>query len=1189
MKIIYRLFLFFLILSTVAILVTGGLSYYSAHEALREQTISGLRSTLNSRISHIKNKVILRQEEGAIIAGTYLARQLRSDGNNDPQDIARLQQHLDYIIGNLRHSDLRADENTDVVSSLEYVGIRDVEGKVIANTNHQMIGVKPYMPPSFYTRINKEGFVFDGYAYDSLTGRHFLMVYSVIHDHRDGKFAGFVVLKINNHNLKRICFDFEGLGQTGEFLLAQKVGDSIRFIIPVRNGAGLPEVSFDSHHALPIQLALSGKEGGGVVVNYAGKEVLAVWRPINELGWGISLELETAEAFAPIAQLRNRVLISLLLMAGIIIAFYIFYFSRSVVTSVDKLVSVFTRISRGEVVENVEVDTKDEFGKLSEAANETIGYLNRIIAHADRLSREEYFQDFVPRDANDRLGNALQKMTQSLREFDRLNRETIWLQNAISKVNDALRGDSTLNDIADRVLRVIASETGAALGAFYRFSEETGLLHFSAGFALPAGSNVNELAPGAGIAGQAALEQKVMVVSPVPRSYFKINSLLGETEPAHLIAIPLLFKGRLRGVMELGSLSPFTPLMQQYLEDISEVVAVAVTTAENRKRIQELLEESQAQTEELSQQQEEMQQQTHRLMASEEELKQQQDELVENNRQLEEKSLLLQQKASELEKISRFKSEFMANMSHELRTPLNSIMLLSKLLGNNTQENLTGEQLEFARIIYNSGNTLLTLINDILDLTKIEAEKMELHLSKTDFRSLCSNLDENYLPLAKEKGITYTCQPGNKLPEYIISDSIRLEQILKNLISNAFKFTEQGEISMEVMHLTAAESEKESGRAEEMIRFTVSDTGIGIEPEKLEVIFEAFQQADGSTRRKYGGTGLGLSISRQIASLLGGLITVKSVPGKGSAFSLYIPVDSTGVVASGSGTEVADSVRLETPAVTHTGSSPRPAPKNAKVLVVEDNLNHRLALVKFLQSMGVECLEADSVAAALTVINREGPGCIILDMGLPDANGYDLLENIKKNKHTAMLPVLVYTGMSLSQDDEKKLNQYADAIIIKTANSYRRLADELLLALNRSPLGKGTAFPYIKDTALKNKTILLVDDDVRNIYSISKLLESHGMNVITALNGAEALSLLGEKEGVEMVLMDMMMPEMDGYTAIGKIREEIRWKKLPVIAVTARAMIGDREKCLKAGASDYVTKPVDGDQLLALIRIWLYK
>lgn len=1189
MKIIYRLFLFFLILSAIAILVTGGLSYYSAQEALREQTINGLRSTLNSRVTHIRNKIELRKEEAAIIAGTYLARQLRSDGNNDPQDIARLQQHLDYIIGNLQHATIPAGTDTDAVSALEYVGVRDLNGKVIANTNHQMIGERPYLPPSLIARINNEQLVFDGYAYDSLADRNFLMVYAIIRDHRDNRFAGFVVLKINNHNLKRICFDFEGLGQTGEFLLTQKEGDSIRFIIPVRNVAGPPEINFNSSRAQPTQLALTGKEGSGVVENYDGKEVLAVWRPIPELRWGISLELETDEAFAPIAQLRNRVLITLLLMAGILIAFYIFYFSRIVVTSVDKLVSVFTRISKGEVVESVEVETKDEFGKLSVAANETIAYLNRIIAHADRLSRGEYSETIHPRGESDRLGNALQKMTASLQEFDRQNRDTIWLQRAVSKVNDALRGESTLNEMADRVLRMVASDTGSALGAFYRFSEETGMLHFSAGFALPSGSKMNEIAPGAGIAGQAALEMRIMMVSPVPRSYFKINSLLGETEPAHLIAIPLLFKGRLRGVMELGSLSPFTPLMQQYLENISEVVAVAVTTAENRKRIQELLEESQAQTEELSQQQEEMQQQTHRLMASEEELKQQQDELVENNRQLEEKSLLLQQKASELEKVSRFKSEFMANMSHELRTPLNSIMLLSKLLSNNTKENLTVEQLEFTRIIHNSGNTLLTLINDILDLTKIEAGKMELHLSKTDFRSLCNNLDENYLPLAKEKGITYTCRPGNELPEYIISDSLRLEQILRNLISNAFKFTEQGAISMEVMHLAAGEAEKETGRAEEMIRFTVSDTGIGIEPEKLEVIFEAFQQADGSTRRKYGGTGLGLSISRQIATLLGGLITVRSVPGKGSAFSLYVPVDSTGVVASESGTGVAESLRNESSVVAHTDGKPKSAPKNAKVLIVEDNLNHRLALVKFLQSMGIECLEADSVNAALTAINSAKPGCVILDMGLPDANGYDLLESIRKNKHTSNLPVLVYTGMSLSRDDEKKLNQYADAIIIKTANSYRRLADELLLVLNRAPLGKSMPLPYIKDTALKNKTVLLVDDDVRNIYSISKLLESHGMNVITALNGTEALTQLEENREVEIILMDMMMPEMDGYTAIGKIRQHARWKKLPVIAVTARAMMGDREKCLKTGASDYVTKPVDGDQLLALIRIWLYK
>lgn len=778
-----------------------------------------------------------------------------------------------------------------------------------------------------------------------------------------------------------------------------------------------------------------------------------------------------------------------------------------------------------------------------------------------------------------------------------------------------------------------------------------------------------------------------------------------------------------------------------------------------QKEQQELLK---SQTEELKAQQEELEEansgleeQAQKLKASEEELKVQQEELMQANQELEEKSQLLeeknqavnekneeleaasyelQQKAEELALSSKYKSEFLANMSHELRTPLNSILLLSRLLADNGDKNLSPEQIEFAKVIHNSGNGLLELINEILDLSKIESGKMGLDIEDVTISAVRKNINDMFNALAKEKGISFSVQVLEGIQEHLRTDRIRIEQVLKNFLSNAFKFTEKGKVELIIRTTSEEEATKMRINAANFISFEVKDSGIGIPAEKHAMVFEAFQQADGSTRRKYGGTGLGLSISREIARMLGGDILLESEAGKGSSFTMVIPYDSSAIALDSSSTsfngfnknkvsleaikpivpEIDNNVVPFTPdeinddrlkigskdktiliveddtafaqallkyvhergykavvAVSggnaveyalkykpigilldiqlpvksgwtimkelkenpstkyipvHMMSSLDIKAKDSiemgavdfmnkahadkdmmkvfdriekvlgkepkKILLVDDNEVHTMAISRFISDASKTCVIAGTAKEAYKILQREPIDCVVLDMGLPDENGYDVLETIKKDERFEKLPVIIYTGKSLSLQEEKKLKQYTAAIIIKTADSFKRLSSEISLFLHLVEDNKEEKIlkkPYIKDKVLSDKHILIVDDDVRNIFALTKLLESQQMKVSSASDGNEALSILKKDTGIDLVLMDMMMPNKDGYEATIDIRSNATLKKMPVIAVTAKAMLGDREKCIKAGANDYITKPVDSDQLLSLLRVWLYK
>lgn len=775
---------------------------------------------------------------------------------------------------------------------------------------------------------------------------------------------------------------------------------------------------------------------------------------------------------------------------------------------------------------------------------------------------------------------------------------------------------------------------------------------------------------------------------------------------------------------------------------------------QQQEELQQINEELERQTLQLKEQQEELEEtnvelesQATKLQISEEELKAQHEELLQSNEELEEKSKLLEEKnndilnknialqtasnelavkAKQLELSSKYKSEFLANMSHELRTPLNSILLLSRLLADNNEENLTKDQIEFANVINNSGNGLLELINDILDLSKIEAGKMDLQFEEIEIASFFENIRQLFTHLAKSKTLDFQITIHRDVSKNIVVDRMRLEQIIKNLLSNAFKFTDKGFVHVTVSLPNQGQADRIGLAASKCLIYAVSDSGIGISKEKQDLIFEAFQQEDGSTKRKYGGTGLGLSISREIAHLLGGEIMLESEVGKGSNFKLLLPINCSfdqinqpedssqfeknllqekervreglvipkeiaddrsnlsakdkviliveddigfakallkfsnkrgykGIVdVSGANTllyaekynpmailldiklpvkggwtimkelkenqctkhipvhmmsafegNTIDSINAGAIDFISKPVSDRnlaqvfskiEATVNTKpktILLVDDNPIHITALKAYLTSKEKQCLVAENAKKAYEILNKSKVDCIVLDMGLPDENGYEVLEKIKTQKKFEKIPIIVYTGMSISLKEELKLKKYASAIVIKTVESYKRLLNEVMLFLHivehKSKAKNSILEPYLKSEALINKKVLIVDDDSRNIFSLTKLLEQNQMLVNSATDGVDALYFLNNNKKVDIILMDMMMPELDGYETIRKIRKSEKLKSIPIIAVTSKAMVGDREKCLEAGANDYITKPVDVDQLISLLRIWLNK
>ena len=959
--------------------------------------------------------------------------------------------------------------------------------------------------------------------------------------------------------------------------------------------------------------------------------------------------------------------------------------------------------------------------ELEEKDRETAERIRVISNIAQQISSGNYSVrvDDSESDALGSVAGSLNAMAAALdSSFTKLS-DNEWLQSGIAQLNNAMLGEKSVNELAQSVIEFLAQYTGSQAGVLYLL-EDNGL-QFTAGYAYQSNDR-KEIKPGEGLSGQAVASGQLLELRMPDKDSIQVTFALGEAKPAHVIALPLEDNG-IVGVVEIGSVNTYSPRDIKFLEAVSNNIGIAFRAAQNRRRIQELLEETQSQSEELKAQHTELEgmnaeleAQTEKLQASEEELKVQQEELQQTNEELAERSVLLeeqnveiQKKSEALELSTRYKSEFLANMSHELRTPLNSILLLSRLLGENNDKNLSEEQVEFAKVIQSSGTGLLGLIDEILDLSKIEAGKMELEILDVNTEEIAQGMRNLFAMVAQDKGIGFQIDTTGA-PLVIKTDRMRLEQILKNLISNAIKFTAKGSVTVTVAR--HPDSDK-------LVSFTVADTGIGIPMAQQPLIFEAFQQADGSTKRKYGGTGLGLSISRELARLLKGEITLDSIPDKGSTFTLTIPIaaSSAGAVVKDdekvlsleprkfisatipdavpddrndiaakdkviliveddtnfakslleftrergykgvvsvrgdeafrmaqafrptgilldielpvkSGWEVME--ELKSDAMTrhipvHIMSSHKARQESLlkgavnfldkpvafeqipevfkrieqivnresqKVLIVEDNSKHAQALSFFLGNNNIQSEISSDIAQSIETLQKEDVDCVILDMGIPDKQAYEILDGIKKDAGLEHIPVIVFTGKSLSMNEEMKIKKYADSIVVKTAHSYQRMLDEVSLFLHimedKKQAPKRVDHKKQLNNVLKDKTVLVVDDDVRNIYSLTKALELLQMKVITAIDGAEALKALDAHPDTDVVLLDMMMPNLDGYETAKRIRENKKFKKLPVIAVTAKAMTGDREKCINAGASDYITKPVDVDQLLSLLRVWLY-
>lgn len=973
--------------------------------------------------------------------------------------------------------------------------------------------------------------------------------------------------------------------------------------------------------------------------------------------------------------------------------------------------------------------------RLMESDRETADRIRVISGVAAQISAGNYAVrvDDSESDALGAVALSLNAMAASLDDAFRNLSDKEWHQSGIAGLNNVMIGEKSVEQLSSDILNFIAGYTKTQAAVLYTLEGDT--LRFTSGFSYRPVRERQYIGLGEGLLGQAAATGNVQELVLPDTDAVKISYALGEALPKHIVALPLS-DGLVNGVIELAATDTYLPRELDYLREVSNNIAVALRAAQNRKRIQELLEETQAQSEELRAQHSELESinaeletQTEKLQASEEELRVQQEELQQTNEELAERSVLLeernleiQKKTEDLELSTRYKSEFLANMSHELRTPLNSILLLSRLLAENQEKNMTEEQTEFARVIQSSGNGLLGLIDEILDLSKIEAGKMDLEFQDLAISEVTSGMKNLFEQVAIEKGIKLNIIDKDA-PLVVKTDKMRLEQILKNLLSNAIKFTAEGAVTLQI---------EKSGDGGQEVIFRVKDTGIGIPPEKQPLIFEAFQQADGSTKRKYGGTGLGLSISRELAKLLGGEITLWSRLGEGSEFTLVLPVigaaspvpspvaeqwpgagapqaamatiappardtrylskaipepvpDDRDAVEKGdrtiliveddtsfaktlldftrkSGYKGIVSVRgdqamnlalsykpvgilldielpmksgwevmeeLKSNSVTkhipvHIMSShklkreslmrgainflDKPAAyeqipevfrriehiiskESQKVLIIEDNPKHARALAYFLETNHINSEIKSEVKDGVSALLNNTADCVILDMGIPDKQAYDILENVKKNPGLENLPVIVFTGKSLSMKEELKLKKYADSIVIKTAHSYQRMLDEVSLFLHLMEENNKSNKPRkanLLNNILHEKSILVVDDDVRNIYSLTKALESLRVNVLSAMDGKEALRMLDQNPSIDVVLLDMMMPNMDGYETATRIRNDKRFKNLPVIAVTAKAMTGDREKCINAGASDYITKPVDVDQLLSLLRVWLY-
>jgi CheY-like chemotaxis protein/signal transduction histidine kinase len=1105
----------------------------------------------------------------------------------------------------------------------------------------------------------------------------------------------------------RLLSQFEQLGQAlRDAVAAQDRGaleatDELRAAIDATIERAGP--ALERHQAQELRAAVAAYHRAAVKVSMrmldgeAGEEIVSAMNAMQErykhtvalIKQLAGLDRATLNAgFASLHQTREdaaRSRLSVGLASLTLVIALSLWLGRGALRSLARITEGFDRFARGKLDEPIVPSSADELGTLAHEAN-------RMAAALQRLSLE--------RDASD------------------------WIRAGQVELAEKLGGDPEPGRAAQIALDVLSQRLAAVAGALYVETadgafERAGTFAFSAASGDGSGP-APRFQPGEGLVGQAALGAGVRLVDDVPPGYTSVRSGLGEAPPRCLVLLPLRNGQRTIAVVELGLFRACSKTALDFLNAVSEGLATALESARSRARLRDLLEESQTLAARLSAQEEELLTNNHELSAQQEELRVANDELEaqrgtleRRNTELEQTRTSLQDKADELTKMSSYKSQFLANMSHELRTPLNSMLLLSQILSDNEAGNLTPKQVEHCRTIHSAGKGLLSLINQVLDLSKIEAGKQLLSVEPVAIAEMATQLGRTFEPQLANKGLAFSLTIAADIPSVITTDGQCLQRILINLLGNAMKFTEHGSVSLRIARPepdASFPSSKLDPRT--CIAFAVSDTGVGIPAAIQERIFARFEQADARTVRRYGGTGLGLAIARESAQLMGGELRVESVEGRGSTFTCYLPermplpessrsaplttssqpsrvvaddraelrenephlliveddpifaerlvetVRSLGLraIVAMNGRQALRLARtrlpagivldvklpdtdgfalraelradprtaavpvhfvsgLETPrgpfGLSAVGYLEKPASREAivkviqnllrpeaaplRVLVVEDDDAQSRSVVQLLAKSQLDAVEARTADEAVRALESERFGCVILDLGLPDADGLRLLESLKAREDIALPPVVVHTGRALSREERRLLRDYAEAVVLKEGFSSARLVDEVSTFVRqidgpRAPLRAadvaGAPKPHA-GLALDGKKVLIADDDMRTVYALSALLRDRGADVVVAETGREALRALDEHANVGAVLMDIMMPDMDGYEAMRRVREQQRFADLPLIALTARAMKGERERCEEAGASDYMTKPVDPSGLLSALQHWL--
>ncbi len=1352
------LFLWFMALSLIPMTIVSIFSYLNAYESLKKGAENSLRSVSKIKTEYIyayfDRMLVDLRLQSELVPNVQFLEKLRNSYKKSGKSLgAFIKSFRCAAIVDKYGSDLRKYRRTYGYHDIFLI---DQQGDILFSvTGEDDLGTNLFNGKYANTlfagackqalKTGRPAFSdFEFYAPSNNAVAGFLVSLIV---NEDGDKIGLMAFQISIDQIDPIMQESGGLGKTEEIYL---VGTDLK----MRSNSVLVEEKTILKELIETEQTRFWKEHVGnegqrgkmsettpIYTGPHGNRVLGVHTDIRIAGvpFAVIAEIEETEAFAPVKRLQT-VIIILLTATGMLVLLIAAPISKRIVRPITALSKSAKRVAAGRFDEQISVQSENEIGELAQSFD---------------------------------------NMLLNLRQMTKKDEKNNWLKTGQAELNDRMRGEQEIATLGRNIITFLAEYLKAQIGAIY-FNGNNNHLRLVGSYAFKKRKNIsNEFEVGDGLVGQAALEKESIILTNVPEDYIAVSSGLGQAVPRNILVMPFLRDEEVMGVVELGTFHEFSDLNLNFLNQVSESIAIAAHSAQSRRQMQELLENSKTQAEELQAQQEELRQtneeleeQTELLKESEARLREQQEELQQTNEELEEQTSeleskteileaqkrdinkkndeleaagkTLKEKAEDLEMTSKYKSEFLANMSHELRTPLNSILLLSKLLSTNKDGNLTEKQVEFSRTIHDSGADLFNLINEILDHSKVESGKIKLHLEDVSLKEVAATMERNFKPVAQEKGLSLKIKLADDLPAHIRTDQQRIEQVVKNLFSNAFKFSSQGDVTLRIFRPDVRADLSVSGlNSEKVIAISVSDKGLGIPKDKQKLIFEAFQQADGTTSRKYGGTGLGLTISRELAKLLGGEIQLESKEGVGSTFTLYLPetLDNT---QSDYRTEKPAQLKGESkkpvlnrdirPAETDLRISSKSSdlqppemafipddrkdispeeksiliveddPKFAKImrdlarekgfkalvaedgetclhfadyykpsgiildiglpgmdgctvmsrlksdqdtrhipvhfvsaadmsldamkmgavgyitkpvsmenlnevfnkienvvskpmknlLLVEDDENQRKAIFELIGNGDVRITAVATGHEAYNHLKSANFDCMILDLGLPDMSGVELLNKIRNNENLIHLPIVVYTGKDLTKEEEMTIDKYAEKIIIKGIKSPERLLDETTLFLHRVetnlPEEKQTMLRLIhdKESILNGKKILLVDDDMRNVYALKNTLEDKGIRVLVGKNGKEGLECLSNSPDIDLILMDIMMPEMDGYEAMKEIRKQKKFKKLPIIALTAKAMKGDRAKCIKAGAIDYLAKPVNVDKLLSMLRVWLY-